>query len=221
MLSFDAAMTQFCNMSRRWLTLGFMTAAACANAAPEYVDVAGVASNDTLNVREAPNASAADIGDLAPFATGIEVLERDGSGKWGRIIWREGNGWIAMRYTRPSPVPFIAETRLPIGLVCTGTEPFWSLTLLGKTGFFADFSDDYTTLSMDASLIAAGYAQFPVALSLSTDTDFMLATLRPLQCSDDMSDRTYGWTVDVFIQSPDGQRLLKGCCRLPFDAGQN
>lgn len=192
-----------------------------ALAAPEYVDVTGVAPDDTLNVREAPNARAADIGDLAPFAAGIEVIERDSSGKWGRIIWAEGNGWIAMRYTRPSPVAFIAGTGLPTGLVCAGTEPFWSLTLLEHGAFFGDLSGDYTSFSRNTAMIAAGHAHFPVALTLSTDTDFMLATLRPLQCSDGMSDRTYGWSVDVFGQSANGQTLLSGCCRLPFDTGQN
>ena len=60
----------------RRLFLMAMLAAGPAAATPEYIlptlfDVQDVAKGDVLNIREAPDARAPIIGELAPDATGI------------------------------------------------------------------------------------------------------------------------------------------------------
>ena len=40
-----------------------------------------------------------------------------------------------------------------------------------------------------------------------------LAVLAPAECSDGMSERSYGIAVDIFLQM-EGTTRLSGCCRL-------
>jgi uncharacterized membrane protein len=43
-----------------------------------------------------------------------------------------------------------------------------------------------------------------------------VALLRPLACSDGMSDRSYPWTLDFLTQREGAPLLLTGCCRVPI-----
>ena len=63
---------------------------------PIIYEVVGVASDDVLNVREEPNASAFDLGDLLPGQQ-TEVTAFDESGKWARVLWQGRDRAIANR----------------------------------------------------------------------------------------------------------------------------
>ncbi len=194
---------------------------AAALAEPRVYRVTGVASDDTLNVRAAPSASSADIGDLAHDARGIEVAGTDASGAWGSIIWEEGNAWIAMRFLAPDTVEPIGGTTLPSGLLCSGTEPFWSLRLSPASATFQDISGAGHVMSLAGARVAEGRTTEPVQISLSGATAGSLGIISAARCSDGMSDRAYPWSVSYILNSDAGQRFLAGCCHLPFDHGFN
>lgn len=199
----------------RLLLIALVPLAGAALAEPRYVDVRGVASDDTLNVRTGPGASFPDIGDIPPFAKGIEVLETQNG--WGRILWQEHNGWIALRFTEAAAQPTLPGSAIPVGLTCSGTEPFWSARL-GPTGLtYSDLGGGGFTLSLAQSQTAEGH-RFPHVFTFAAADAVMLTIIRPAECSDGMSDRTYGWSVDAITPN---RRLLTGCCRLPLDAGQH
>ncbi|MDF0599520.1 peptide-binding protein [Psychromarinibacter sp. C21-152] len=202
-------------------TAAFLLAAAAVQAQPAYYRVTGVAADDTLNVRAEPSASSADIGDLPPNAEGIEVIVTDASGDWGRIVWQEGNAWISMHFLAPQDLPAIADTALPAGLQCGGTEPFWGLNLSGTSGVYSDISGTNLSLNLTNARVAEGLAQFPVALSLSTTGAGVLATIQPALCGDGMSDRDYPYSLTLFLETGQGRRFLAGCCSLPLEAGSN
>ena len=164
-------------------TLVLLAGTALADVPARHV-VAGVPEGDVLNVRASPSAASADIGDL-DNGDAVEVLvTRDG---WGRIVHGEGNGWVSLRYLRPSETP----DRV------TFTEP-------GPDGI----SEDRARVAWAGA--ASGRAGFPAALRAEgTDADYTLV-MRPAMCGDGMSDRDYGWMAEVLT----GDRLLAGCCRL-------
>ena len=85
----------------RILLSGLLMAAPVAATAQDYLpnlyDVTVVETWDTLNVREAPDGKAKVIGTLPSNATGVELLDRDASGKWGRVNVGERSGWVALR----------------------------------------------------------------------------------------------------------------------------
>jgi uncharacterized membrane protein len=195
--------------------------ATAALAAPSYWRVVNVAADDTLNVRAAPNAGSADIGDLPPNAAGIEVTGTDASGNWGRIIWEDGNGWIATRFLAPDPQPMITGSGLPQGLLCGGTEPFWSVRFSRGGAVFSDIGGFTAAMNQTSAQTPQGRGAFPVALSHAGTMAASLSIIEPMACSDGMSDRDFPWRILFLISTADGQRFLSGCCQLPLEAGSN
>ena len=184
---------------------------------PSYHRVTGVTPDDTLNVRAEPSADSADIGDLAHDATGIELIGTDPTGKWGRIVWGDGNGWIATRFLAPDPVPMLEPAGVPVGLFCSGTEPFWSTTFSGAHVQYSDLGDNEHSMQLTGIAVAEGYAATPALISFANPSVAGEAILSPAICSDDMSDRDYPWRIDLVIEDGGGRRFLTGCCRLPLN----
>lgn len=184
---------------------------------PTYHRVTDVASNDTLNVRAEPSASSADIGDLAHDATGIELIGTDPTGKWGRIVWGDGNGWIATRFLTSDPVPMLDPAGIPVGLFCSGTEPFWSTTFSGAHAHYSDLGGTDLSMQLTGIAVAEGYATTPALISFASPSVTGDAILSSAICSDDMSDRDYPWRIHLLISDDGGRRLLSGCCRLPLN----
>lgn len=162
---------------------------------PALLEITNVPPNDTLNLRDGPSGSSADIGDLKNGDL-VEVLNTQGN--WGMIGHGEGDAWISLRYTKQVARP-VLSSGLPVGLGCSGTEPFWSLDLL-KLG----------AISIDGAsqpILQSGVSRnSSIAYFFSTPDS--VGVLRAQQCSDSMSDRTYGWQID-FVS---GQGLYSGCC---------
>jgi len=205
------------------LSLAAMLAVAAfpATADPSYWRVVGVAADDMLNVRAGPSAATEDIGDLPPGTGGIEIAAISADGGWGRLLWQEGDGWVAMRYLAPDPQPGIGDTDLPAGLLCTGTEPFWSLRLSPASASYSDLEGLIVTLPMTDARVALGRADAPVLLGHVGTGAGSLAVIAPRTCSDGMSARSYPWRIDYVLDSAAGRRFVTGCCRLPLEAGEN
>jgi uncharacterized protein YgiM (DUF1202 family) len=73
------------------LCLWALPALATQEAWPALHDVSGVAADDVLNIREAPDASAAIIGKLKPDAENVEVIRPDDHHSWGLVNTGEGS----------------------------------------------------------------------------------------------------------------------------------
>ncbi|MDB6178111.1 SH3 domain-containing protein [Paracoccus sp. Z330] len=184
--------------------LGAPCAMAQDHALPTLFDVTGVASDDVLNIRAQPDASAPILESLPPDATAIEITaERDG---WGRLNVGETVGWVSLRYLVDQPQVWQAG-RLPDGFSCFGTEPFWALTV----------RDGHLTLQQPGEegqsypvqdVLDRGFAQDRLRAVLA-DGASVIAT--PQQCSDGMSDRLYALRASVIL-SASPPRLLDGCC---------
>lgn len=177
---------------------------------PALYAVSGVASDDALNIREAPNASAPIINTLAFDAAGVEVLAFSREGGWGQINAGERTGWVAMRYLTPTP----SETTvlgLPIGLSCFGTEPFWDIAFFDEPNLILNTPDTETGHAI------LGASPYPQYVDLARYGFFfrwqdagseVRAYILPGQCSDGMSDRAYG------LHYIDDRGPRKGCCSL-------
>ncbi|MDQ2090371.1 SH3 domain-containing protein [Marimonas arenosa] len=172
---------------------------------PALFDVTGVASNDVLNVRAEPNASAEKIGALAFDATDVEVIRR--AGGWGLVNSGERSGWVSMRFLAAQQGGDYALSRL---LTCFGTEPFWNLEI--TQGDLARFSAPNQ-----------GVAHYTVGLlqrSVNRTDRFVLlggrlvAVISRTSCNDGMSDRNYGLAIDLLPDVETGAALYSGCCSL-------
>lgn len=189
-----------------------------AGATPEYTlptlfDVTGVAANDRLNIRAAPNASAAIIGTLSPRAKNIEVVATDASGQWARVNSGERSGWAALRFLAYQNDVW-KPGALPPSLHCLGTEPFWSLGRKDKAVVFSTPEVPETEISVDQVLSTGRFGDPRRSIVASGASRQMTAVMVPMACSDGMSDRAYGLDVTLIVEGRGGPQMLTGCCSI-------
>lgn len=193
----------------RLLVLLVAMAAGTAQAdLPALYRVTGVAQADTLNVRAAPGTSGAVIGTLAPDADGVEVTALSPDGKWAQVNTGEASGWAALRFLqRVSGTPF------PLRATCFGTEPFWSLEL-GEEAVFDQMSGVEFRFDRAADLRSANRTD-RTAILADGPLGRLTGTVSAQACSDGMSDRAYGLSIDAVLDfRTGGPRLISGCCTL-------
>ena len=201
------------------LVLGIFLIAACpAAATPEYVlpslfEVTGVATNDVLNIRSAPNANAAIIGTLSPVAREIEVVGYDATGRWARINSGERSGWVALRYLTYQ-VDVWKPGSLPPTLHCSGNEPFWSLRPKGNMVIYSTPETPDSAMTLDQVLSTGMFKDPRRSFSAQGESGRMTAVIVPMACSDGMSDRAFGLDVTVILEGFAEPQMLIGCCSI-------
>ena len=194
-------------------------ALATDDAWPALYDVEGVAADDVLNIRSAPDAGAPKIGTIQHDADNIEVIATNVAGTWGLVNTGEGSGWVSLAFlTRQSGqraglVPDVRQ--------CFGTEPFWNIKIDPPRAAFSSqdaesrdgvISGLYRSRNRRDRFVFAG-AFFPDDFGVLD----MELILRTEACSDGMSDRAYGISADLFMSgstNPDAHQLLSGCCSI-------
>jgi uncharacterized membrane protein len=189
-----------------------LTASAALAETPRYYEALA-----RLPIRADPDPRAEELGAFDPGDGPLEITaERDG---WGRFPWNGVDAWVPLKSLVPTTVDLLDAVPFPVGLVCTGTEPFWSLAFTGPAQATYRSPDaapvDY---SITESAAAAGRPDFPAGFVLTGRQASAVALIRPQDCSDGMSDQTYPWTFDLMGRpDPRGEMiLLTGCCRLPL-----
>jgi len=188
---------------------------ATAQALPALYDVVGVAADDVLNIRAAPSASASIIGALAQTAKSVEVVALSADGKWAQVNTHEASGWAALRFLRAQGGPDWFALRSD--LTCFGTEPFWSFYLDPAQNSVHLNTPDEEGPEQDIVSHWLGSRWQPVAaMQFGSEDSGGVAVLRGQSCSDGMSDRAFGLSLDLFLQpSANGPAAsLHGCCSL-------
>jgi len=199
----------------RWLALLLclmMPGALYATPYPALHNVTGVEAGDVLNIRSAPDASAQIIAELQPNDVDIEVIALDDTGKWGWVNIGESAGWVSMRFLDPVQAPDIRT--MPRPLICTGTEPFWSLDLPKDPVAELDVMGTDSRLFTDLTTIQSANNLNHFAVQASSDDAQLNATIQRQTCSDDMSDRAYGLGITLLIRSEGEVGFFSGCCSL-------
>ena len=181
-----------------------------------YYKVTGLQQGGHLNVRSEPSETSDDIGDLASGSHPWQVFETDASGQWGRIVWQEGNGWVALRYMAQIKIEDLADTIVPVGLACAGSEPFWLLEIESQNRIRFSVPDSSSLNALSEITQTTNDETAVVAISSLTESSSNTAVIRKSQCSDGKTESDYGWSADVITQSP--MKLYSGCCflRLPI-----
>ncbi|SMO39178.1 COG3650 family protein [Paracoccus laeviglucosivorans] len=181
---------------------------------PNLFDVTVVETWDTLNVRESPDGQGKVVATLPATAKGIQLVARDGTGKWGKVNVGEVSGWVALRFLKQQPGIW-QPAALPQSLSCTGTEPFWGLKP-GKSGMVFSEPDQPDRQLELRKVMDRGLEGEPTRGLIAGDAKGRVtAFIRPDQCSDGMSDRDFALAVSVIIDGQDQpSRMLSGCCSI-------
>lgn len=192
------------------LALAGIAGPARADTLPAAFMVKGVADDDVLNIRAEPASTAAILGEIAPHALNVEVIEISADGKWGKVAaGGEGNGWVALAYLERQPV--LDPALVPRPMTCLGTEPFWALDLFEQGAAWETPDTPRTDLGEVTEAVAP--QGFHLRAEEGPERVFHLTISREW-CSDGMSDRAFGFAAKLFLESPDGNMLLSGCCTL-------
>lgn len=186
---------------------------AAAQELPALHDVTGVASDDVLNLREGPSAGDRIIGTLAPDAENVEVTALNDDGSWGRVNTQERSGWASMRFLARQAGQD-ADT-LPVPMRCFGTEPFWSLDVTASGLTFEGVDLDPVETSLAARSTVRGIrGRHGFAGWGAKETAGMHGIVRREACSDGMSDRHYGLSLDLLVSMDGELSQYAGCCSL-------
>jgi uncharacterized membrane protein len=186
---------------------------AAAQSLPALHDVTGVAADDVLNIRAGPSASEPVVGTLAPDAEGVEVVALDARGAWGRVNTGERSGWASMAYLERQPGQ--DDDALPVPMGCFGTEPFWSLQVADSGLVFEGVSIDRVETSLATRTRVSGLrGRYGFAGWGAGETSGMHGIVRREACSDGMSDRLYGLSLDLLVSAGGTLSQYAGCCSL-------
>lgn len=187
-----------------------LAAPAAAQHLPQAYSVTGVAPNDVLNIRAAPDAQSAILGTLGPYALNIEVLQISDDGRWGMVSVPEGNGWVNLRFLAIQPGPAPGEVARP--MLCLGTEPFWSINFTVRG---TEYNDPETghPVPLEVKAQDGGDSGYFAHLTQPGGIEHRLIIRRDF-CSDGMSDRLYGLSALRFTTGPDGVQVERACCTL-------
>lgn len=182
---------------------------------PLLYTVTGVAADDTLNLRETPAASAADVGDLAPLQT-VEILRLSADGKWGRVENYDAVGWVSMRYMALTPDTVGDGTALPSGMPrhmqCSGAEPFWELAFNNGANITLG-SDGPTAWEVRRNPVL----RLDKGLNTTVDTYAIssppyTAILKKEACFSDFTALNRGWSMALLYQDSQSFYVMSGCC---------
>jgi uncharacterized membrane protein len=172
--------------------------------------VVGVAAGDVLNVRRDADAAAEKVGNLPAdaddvVATGSRV-EWNGSVWWGVLLDDGTRGWVNARFLMPVSADPDPET---FPLACFGTEPFWSLKIVGTRAVFSAPDSEETFVAGETAVAIAHRGRLAVPLSAGGGHGALAAFRTYDFCSDGMSDTSYPY--EAVLMTPGGA-VYSGCC---------
>lgn len=99
-------------------------------------------------------------------------------------------------------------------LICSGTEPFWSVIHTGQAMWFSSPEVERLALALARARTAAGTTPDRVRVYqtrklLDNSPVTLVVTRNDQSCTDGMSDRRFPYDA-VYV---DNDRVLHGCCR--------
>lgn len=176
---------------------------------PSSYFVTDVAADDKLNIRRNPEAASEVIGEYDPYRLNVEILEVTADGAWGKVGLGEGAGWVSMSYLTATPAA--QPGTIPRPMSCSGTEPFWSLTMNPR-------GDDYLMLGETNRALLMTHEETATNGYLATFAEgprtHRTLIIQSLPCSDGMSDRPFGFRATLFNAISGENGVQSGCCSL-------
>ena len=177
---------------------------------PRLFNVSGVAANDRLNVRRRPDASSSIIGALQHDATSIEVIRSSEDGRWARVNLNEEAGWVNLQFLTENGPAVAAERPEPV--LCYGTEPFWAFSDRTPEQFKFQFPEADPLFFRPAAMGPSQNHSGRYFVTGANDEMTFGGILRAEICSDGMSDREFGISIDLVFSGQAGSTFVSGCC---------
>jgi uncharacterized membrane protein len=179
---------------------------ACVVLASVVYSVVNVRPGDFLNMRAQPNPTAPIVATIPHDATGIALTGRRANGGWVEATFQRRRGWVNGHFLGLAS----GRYEIPAYLDCTGTEPFWSISL--SPGYaradlmFAERRYLFRVTRFQQVMNRTDIAH----IKGSARGANMSLIIRHETCSDGMSDTRYPYSAVALIS---GVNTIAGCCR--------
>lgn len=176
---------------------------------PAIFSVSNVAAHDSLNIRNAPQASGQVVAQ-AQNGIALTVLGM-ATTTWAKVQLGDVVGFAHTDYlTRGGGTTNMFGFQL--GTQCIGTEPFWHMT------FDTDNMVRMTMMgeaAQAASLGSTTYSATPTGYPYNFDAAPYVGQVNMEICSDGMSDTSYPMSINFTAPNSSGAPVvLNGCCQL-------
>ncbi len=216
------------------MALALTLSVTSVHAATDVYGVTGVQSGQFLNMRSAAGASNAITGRIPFNGQGIVTTgeEKNVSGTvWAKVYWNGVGGWVSKRYLladgqtatkRPlavtppkaAVVPPAASTPTKPSankLVCSGTEPFWSVEIT-DTNLIVNMSDGpQYSVPVTFRQTSANNKTIAVIGGAAGTNNTQTFMQKVSSCSDGMSDISYPYSVTAVLNN---SKVVSGCCKV-------
>lgn len=194
----------------KWLFTAFFILiglAANAQSLPALYDVRDVAAGDVLNVRSEPTSSSDIVALLQPDVINVEIIALDEGRRWGRINMGEQSGWVSLRFLERQPNQHAGD--FPAITACYGTEPFWDLQVQDTSATLTVLSGfSYNAAPIERLRSANRTDRFSMV------SQQIVGVIQVQACSDGMSDRAFGLSIEVLTNPTGDMQHLSGCCTI-------
>jgi uncharacterized membrane protein len=104
----------------------------------------------------------------------------------------------------------LAENEIRLPLACYGAEPFWNITVEQSNANYATPENLSRPMTVQRSSSATNGFTFLLSEEGAPLTHTLVA--RANTCSDGMSDRAFGISALLHMQTDEGNYVHQGCC---------
>lgn len=175
------------------------------NSEISWADVINVKSDDTLTIRLNPNHTSQALGDLKYDQKFILITgpsKKINGALWTPISLNKINGWVNQNYLTEAQTQKFNET-----LQCSGTEPFWSLTVTDGSATYSNMIDKDSAFAINNITSSSNHTNRWL-FDLANDQG-KLFLAKTNACSDDMSERVYSYEISADLNNG---VFITGCC---------
>ncbi|MEP3280252.1 MAG: SH3 domain-containing protein [Stappiaceae bacterium] len=183
-----------------------------------YYRVVDVAADDTLNIRSGPGTNEATIHSLknGTIVRSTGISTKVGNTEWLQVNAQESMGWASLRFLKWTEPKTFSGTDVPIAGICSGTEPNWYVrwkynTLFVWTGLGSPAEPDIT-VPLSQAATAEGFTRPGFLYAQSPKVSLRLVHQPGVTCQAQPVDTDMEVGV-LFLSTPEGEKLLNGCCR--------
>lgn len=180
-----------------------------------------------LNLRANPGTTSSIVAKIPADGRGIVATGEErkvGNATWAKVYWTDKGGWVNKAYLKPSaaatpakpsantPKPPASNTNSGSKVIkCTGTEPFWSITI-SEENLSVDVMDGLKyTVPVRLRQTSANNTKIAVIAGQDTRNETQVFLQKIEACSDGMSDKRYPFAITALLNK---QRVISGCCHV-------
>lgn len=180
-------------------------------------EVHGIEPGARLILHAQPDDDAPVVGRLAGDARNVVVsgaTVQTPTGLWYEIIREDGRwAWARADHLRAQAE---REPSRNYTLMCTGTEPFWSLSIASGRATFStpDLEQDVIWDASEWKQARGLLDRFAIRLDAANGSGYLAVIAGREACSDNMSDMAYPF--ETLLITP-AQAVRGGCCRRSGD----